>query len=144
MTQPAPAQPGPEKPRACWSTRLLALLGFLLLGGAGAVFTSQQMAVEKARGYLKERFKTNIEVPVKSISARISCMSGLREAHAATGFLLDHEVDTGVASGEVMVNPWNHEVVDWNVSPTLKGTLPIPTALRDLSRAYHSYLRGCA
>lgn len=116
MTQTAVVLTGREKPRACWTTRLLALLGFLLLGASGAIFTSQQMAVEKARGYLKERFKTNIEVPVKSIRPDFVYETASGKPSPPLGFCWTIEVDTGVASGEVMVNPWNHEVVDWNVS----------------------------
>jgi hypothetical protein len=116
MTHTATAVRALEKPRTCWTTRLLALLGFLLLAGAGALFTSEQMAVEKARGYLKERFKTNIEVPVKSIRPDFVYETDSGKPTPPLGFCWTIEVDTGVASGEVMVNPWNHEVVDWNVS----------------------------
>jgi hypothetical protein len=112
----AAATMGREKSRSSWSVRLLAVLGFLLLGAVGAVFASQQMAVDKARGYLKGRFKTNIEVPVKSIRPDFVFEPTSGRAAPPLGFCWTIEIDTGVGSGEVMVNPWNHEVVDWNVS----------------------------
>jgi hypothetical protein len=115
MTLPSPAAP-PERRSVPWATRLLAVLGFVLAGGVGAIYTSQQMAVEKARGYLKSRFKTNLEVPVKSIRPDFVFDPSSGRPAPPLGFCWTIEIDTGVGSGEVMVNPWNHEVVDWSVS----------------------------
>lgn len=105
-----------EKRPVPLSSRLLAAAGFVLAIALAVLFVSQQIAVEKARGYLKSRYKTNVEVPVKSI--RPDFLFEAPETGKAVpplGFCWTIEVDTGVAGGEVMVNPWNHEVVDWRV-----------------------------
>lgn len=104
-----------EKKRASWSVLLLAALGFILAVATGVLFFSQQVAIEKARGYLKSRYKTDIEVPVKDIRPDFVFDPSTGKPAPPLGFCWTIEVDTGVASGEVMVNPWNHEVVDWHV-----------------------------
>lgn len=106
----------PERRRASWTCRVLAVVGFLLALGVGTLFTSQQIAAEKARGYLKSRFKTNIEVPVRSVRPDFVFEPSTGRAAPPLGFCWAIEVDTGVANGEVKVNPCTHEVVDWDLS----------------------------
>lgn len=104
----------PEK-RAAWAPRLLAVAGFLLAGGFIMLGFSQQVAAEKARGYLRTRYKANIDVPVRHIRPDFVFDPSSGKPAPPLGFCWTIEVDAGVASGEVMVNPWNHEIVDWNV-----------------------------
>jgi hypothetical protein len=106
----------PEKRRSSWSHRLLALLGFVLAIGMGTLFTSQQIATEKARNYLKDRFKTNIEVPVRAVRPEFVFQTSTGRPAPPLGFCWAIEVETGIANGEVMIDPWSQEVVDWNLT----------------------------
>ena len=101
--------------RSPWSVRLLAAGGFLLALAVGGLFFSQQIAVEKARNYLKGRYKTNLEVPVRDIRPDFVFAPASGNPAPPLGFCWTIEVETGLTRAEVMVNPWTHEVVDWNV-----------------------------
>jgi len=101
-----------------WGTRLLALLGFLLAIALGGLFLSQQIAVEKARNYARNRFKVNLDVPVHAVRPTlISDDIELTAAPPPLGFCWSIELETGLAAGEVLVNPWTHEVVGWRLQP---------------------------
>jgi hypothetical protein len=97
-----------------WGTRLLAGLGFVLAVGVLAIFASYQMVLLRAEDYLKERYHANIDVPVKRV--RPEFLKTVAEPGCPMpplGFCWVLELDGGKVTGEVTVNPWNHEVVDW-------------------------------
>src|SRR5688572_25649212 len=102
------ALPAVQKKRLPWSTRVLAVAGFLLALAVAGLFFSQQLAVEKARDYLKARYKTNLEVPVRDIRPDFVFNPSTGKPAPPLGFCWTIEVETGVTNGEVMVNPWTH------------------------------------
>ena len=105
----------PPRKRSPWSVRFLALAGFLLALAVGGLFISQQLAVERARTYLKSRYKTNLEVPVRDIRPYFVFQPASGNPAPPLGFCWTIEVETGLTRAEVVVNPWTHDVVDWNV-----------------------------
>lgn len=120
MTTPQPAAgPVPVLPSARrgtpWGARLLAAAGFLLAGLVVALIISQQVAYDRARDYLRDRYHMNLDVPVKSL--RPDLLSGPTTSGRVPplGFCWTAEIETDLVSGEVMLNPWTHEVVHWRL-----------------------------
>jgi hypothetical protein len=109
----APAPPPPGIP---WSTRLLAVAGFLLAVSAAGLYLSQQIALDRARNYLRDKYNANLELPIKDIRPDfVAGATASGKPLPPLGFCWTIVIETGVAEGEVLINPWNHEVLDWRM-----------------------------
>jgi hypothetical protein len=116
MTAPAPAVEEARRPGVSWSVRLWAALGFLLAVALGGLFLSQQIAVERARNYARSRLKVDLDIPVQAIRPDlVGDDLELLSEPPPLGFCWTIEIEAGIATGEVLINPWNHEVVGWRV-----------------------------
>jgi hypothetical protein len=100
-----------------WGARLLAGLGFLLALACLAVFISYQVVMLRAEDYLKERYHANIDVPVKRVRPEfLKAAAESERPLPPLGFCWVLELDGGKVAGEVTVNPWTHEVLNWSTN----------------------------
>lgn len=103
------------KPKATpLGTRLLAGLGFVMGALLLGLYFSQQAALDRAESYLRNRYRLNLDIPVKRVRADFLTTP----IHAGRnlpplGFCWTVELDAGNSQAEVMINPWTHDVVDW-------------------------------
>jgi hypothetical protein len=110
----SPAPRPAKRPEVPWSTRLLAVLGFLLAALVLGFLVSRQVAVANAENYLRKRYGVDIEVPVSQIQPCI--VSKARSADRPLppfGLCWSVRLTVGKREAEVMINPWNDEIVDW-------------------------------
>ena len=99
-----------------WGMRLLSALGFVLAATGATLIFSRQVAIDRARNYLRQRYHINVEVPVKDVRPEL-LQGPLRSGRSLPpfGFCWTVEIDATVIHAEVTLNPWTHEIVDWRI-----------------------------
>ena len=101
---------------ASWAFRVLAALGFVLAVTAVVMIVSRQVAIDRARGYLRQRYNVNVEVPVRDVRPEfIQGPLASGRALPPFGFCWTVEIEGGLVSADGTINPWTHEVVEWRV-----------------------------
>jgi len=94
--------------------RLLAGLGFLLGFAVLGVLGSAQFAVTRAESYLRDRYQARIELPVRQIRPTLLTRPPpTGQPMPLLGFCWTIELDAGASQAEVTIDPWSHEVLDW-------------------------------
>jgi hypothetical protein len=104
-----------DNPPAPWTSRALAGLGFLLAALLVVLAVSRHLAMTQAQSYLQSHYRVNLELPVQNVRPHFltgSTHSG--RPLPPLGFCWAVELDVGTSEAEVMVNPWTHEIVDWD------------------------------
>lgn len=109
-----------DKPRALppvsWSTRLLAVLGFVCAGLVVTLAVSSQLALIEAQNYLRKRYRIDLDLPVKQIRPNLlSPPVASRRPLPPLGFCWTVELDSGSIQAELSVNPWTREIIDWDI-----------------------------
>jgi hypothetical protein len=100
--------------RGAWGSRLLAGLGFALALILGGLAVSRQTAMTRAQNYVRDRYNTDVEVPVRDVKPTfIDGPTRAKRSRPPFGFCWTIQLEAGSSQAEVTIDPWTYEVIDW-------------------------------